>query len=675
MSDWWNNLRLVWANTQWSWIVLWLGLTVLIVALFALMRTRWGQSQPLGKCAVLSLIAHLLLAVYATTVQIVTASSAGRTSESIRASFVDGADWEESVASQQRFVTAPSDASGENSAAMAPITEPARIDALTSQPQRVESSLANEGPAVRDPFRGLDLSPALSSAATPLVKQSTTSRPAEDIDEPTPQTGTIAQEVTPDVAGPDRISTGDLATDKSPKDPIDDGSSNASRKNGLSEPLSNLPSDAQFNTGSDAPLRSARSPAELATKASDDTSSDASSGSTKAKGSGGADPGSLLVPVKAMTGGGAGDSSLPPIYKDRVADDREAVALRRGGSAETEAAVRAALRWLAENQSTDGRWDADRHGAGQEHKVLGHDRQGAGAKADTAVTGLALLALLGAGNTHLDGKYKDNVKRGLEYLLSAQADDGNLGGSAEMFAFMYSHGIATLALSEAYAMTADKRLERPLRAAIAYTVGAQHPTSGGWRYRPHEEGDTSQLGWQLMALKSAELSGLAIPEKSRAGMVRFLKSVSSGTHGGLASYRPRERATRAMTAEALVCRQFLGMTRDNPAANEAGDYLLTELPSNEPINLYYWYYGTLGTYQLQGEHWRKWNAALQKTLLDRQVTRGAAAGSWDPDCIWAGYGGRVYSTAMATLCLEVYYRYLPLYGELGPELREAKRGR
>ena len=113
-------------------------------------------------------------------------------------------------------------------------------------------------------------------------------------------------------------------------------------------------------------------------------------------------------------------------------------------------------------------------------------------------------------------------------------------------------------------------------------------------------------------------------------MVRFLKSVSSGTHGGLASYRPRERATRAMTAEALVCRQFLGMTRDNPAANEAGDYLLTELPSNEPINLYYWYYGTLGTYQLQGEHWRKWNAALQKTLLDRQVTRGAAAGSWDP---------------------------------------------
>jgi hypothetical protein len=176
-----------------------------------------------------------------------------------------------------------------------------------------------------------------------------------------------------------------------------------------------------------------------------------------------------------------------------------------------------------------------------------------------------------------------------------------------------------------------------------------------------------------MALKSAELSGIAIPDQSRDGMVRFLKSVSSGQQGGLASYRMRERTSRPMTAEALVCRQFLGMTRDNPAANEAGDYLLGELPNSDRVNLYYWYYGTLGMYQLQGDYWRRWNSALQESLLKQQVTAGSAAGSWDPDCVWAGYGGRVYSTAMATLCLEVYYRYLPLYGEIGPELREAKR--
>jgi hypothetical protein len=454
-------------------------------------------------------------------------------------------------------------------------------------------------------------------------------------------------------------------TNTRPSDGSAEHSAPPTKGAGLTDPLSNLQSDTQFMAGDGSPFRAARSPAgAVANDSTEDpprqqTSSTDNSSSAS----------SLLVPVKTMNA--TGDAAVPQIYQDRTADDRAAVARRRGGSAETEAAVQGALKWLAASQSHDGRWDADRFGAGEERTVLGHDRQGAGARADTATTGLALLAFLGAGHTHREGKYKEIVKRGLEHLLNAQAADGNLGGDAELYAFMYSHGIATLALSEAFAMSGDKRLLPSLRAAVDYTVAAQHPTTGGWRYRANDPGDTSQLGWQLMALKSAELSGIAMRDQTRQGMLRFLRSVSSGAQGGLASYRPREQATRPMTAEALVCRQFLGMTRDNPAANEAGDYLLGALPGGDQVNLYYWYYGTLGMYQLQGEHWRQWNEALQKTLVERQVTTGDRAGSWDPDCIWAGYGGRVYSTAMAALCLEVYYRYLPLYGDL-PELREAK---
>jgi hypothetical protein len=374
----------------------------------------------------------------------------------------------------------------------------------------------------------------------------------------------------------------------------------------------------------------------------------------------------LVVLPTAATADGDGHATtspakLPDIYKDRTASDRAAVLRRRGGSPETEAAVQAALRWLVQHQESDGHWDAEKNGAGREMTVLGHDRSGAGAKAHTAVTALALLALLGSGNTHRDGPYAVNVQHGLEYLLRVQGRDGNLGGQAEMFAFMYSHGMASFALSEAYAMTHDKRLEQPLRAAIGYTIAAQHPTTGGWRYQIHETGDTSQLGWQLMALKSAELGGLPMPGTTRDGAIRFLKSVSSGSNDGLASYRPGELPNRPMTAEALVCRQFLGMARDNPAANEAGDYLLADLPAKGRVNLYYWYYGTLGMYQLQGNHWQKWNEGLQAALVDSQSTQGDAAGSWEPVCIWAGYGGRVYSTAMSALCLEVYYRFLPLY--------------
>jgi hypothetical protein len=140
-----------------------------------------------------------------------------------------------------------------------------------------------------------------------------------------------------------------------------------------------------------------------------------------------------------------------------------------------------------------------------------------------------------------------------------------------------------------------------------------------------------------------------------------LKTVASGLSGGKASYRPGEAPSRTMTAEALVCKQFLGMARENPASNEAGDYLMSQLPGADKINLYYWYYGTLGMYQLQGEYWRRWNEALQSTLVSRQRVDGDEAGSWDPECIWGGYGGRVYSTALSALCLEVYYRYLPIY--------------
>ena len=394
-------------------------------------------------------------------------------------------------------------------------------------------------------------------------------------------------------------------------------------------------------------------------------------------GSGGA--ASLIGPPRLPSGRPDGVARpTPEIYKLRTAPDRLGAAQRHGASPETEAAVKAALKWLANNQKENGHWSARETGAGQEWLVAGRNRQGAGIDADTGITGLALLSMLASGNTHRNGTYRENVRRGLEYLLRNQASDGNLAGSASGFARMYCHAIATFAMSEAYGMTGDRRLEQPVRRAISYTVASQHPTTGGWRYVPGDPGDTSQLGWQLMALKSAELAGIPMPEKTKRGAMVYLQSVASGQYGGLASYRPSEPATRTMSAEALVCWQFLGMERTHKAGNEAGDYILGELPPGKgKPNLYYWYYATLGMYQLQGTHWEQWNTALTTTLLASQKKTGAQAGSWDNDTVWGGYGGRVYSTAMATLCLEVYYRFLPLYvdaaGETGRKATSPER--
>ena len=168
-------------------------------------------------------------------------------------------------------------------------------------------------------------------------------------------------------------------------------------------------------------------------------------------------PVNAVATVPRRTGDGG---VLPPPLRARVAADRLQFAQKYGATPQTEAAVAAALDWLAANQSSDGRWDADAHGAGRENKVLGHDRGGAGKNADTGITGLALLAFLASGETHLDGPHRETVQHALEYLLYVQARDGNLAGSSEFFAAMYCHGIATLALSEAYALSGRRTIER-----------------------------------------------------------------------------------------------------------------------------------------------------------------------------------------------------------------------
>jgi hypothetical protein len=357
---------------------------------------------------------------------------------------------------------------------------------------------------------------------------------------------------------------------------------------------------------------------------------------------------------------GDGEPIAEPL-RARVVADRLKVAQPFGATPQSEAAVAAALEWLASNQSEDGRWDADLHGAGKETRTLGHDRQGAGARADTGVTGLALLAFLGNGQTHLEGRHREKVQHGLEFLLASQATNGSLAGNAEFFASMYCHGIATLALSEAYALTGDERLLSGLNKALRYTIAAQH-AGGGWRYQPYDEGDISQFGWQLMALHSAELAGIKIPAETRTRMARFLRAASSGPERGLASYRPGDRVSRTMTAEALVCRQFLEAENRPATLAEAATYISEERPGDGQTNLYYWYYGTLALFQKQGPEWEAWNKALQHELLYSQRQDGERRGSWDPDPLWGGYGGRVYSTSMAALSLEVYYRYLPVHG-------------
>lgn len=374
-------------------------------------------------------------------------------------------------------------------------------------------------------------------------------------------------------------------------------------------------------------------------------------------------------------------ANIPATYRLRNLSKRKEIAQRFGGTEESERAVEASLKWLATHQELAGFWDADRFGAGKvridEHGI---DRRNAGIQADSGLTALAILAFLGAGYTQEEGEYSDNLKRAVSWLVEHQRSNGFLGGEATHYARMYSHAMATYALAEAYGLQTDPKSNPKLREAVgravAYIVENQNPYDGGWRYVKGQKSDMSMFGWQLMALKSAEIAGIPIPSDTKRLMVKFLKDRSVGKNNGLATYRLMEPATpptSAMTAESLFCKQMLGIRRDNPASREAVKFISDRPPRLSEYNLYYWYYGTLAMYQYGGAPWRDWNEDLRDLLISEQVTRGENSGSWDPRPPWGPYGGRLYSTTISTLCLEVYYRFLPLYqmgGRYGDEPAE-----
>lgn len=336
---------------------------------------------------------------------------------------------------------------------------------------------------------------------------------------------------------------------------------------------------------------------------------------------------------------------------------RKAMVGGYGGTKASERAVGAALNWFARHQNADGSWALDRYTKGCQDGSC----SGVGTlKSDNAATSLALLAYLGAGQTHKSkGPYRKAIFGGIASLLNSQKSDGDLRGPSGT---MYVHALSTLVLCEAFGMSGDKQVGASAQRAIHFIERAQDPKGGGWRYQPGEPGDTSVAGWQMMALKSGVMANLAVNPQTIAGLDTFLKSVASGNNKGLFAYQAGTPPSPTMTSVGMLCTQYLGAQRNDPRLTEGVGNLLANLPDGNVRNSYYWYYGTLAMHNLPGPEWDLWNRRMRRILIDSQVRYGCAAGSWSPQ----GHshcdpGGRILVTSLCTLTLEVYYRYLPLY--------------
>ena len=364
------------------------------------------------------------------------------------------------------------------------------------------------------------------------------------------------------------------------------------------------------------------------------------------------------------------------IIGDRTKAGRKEGIRLRGGSGASENAVEAALRWLAEHQDDEGKWhyigftrhcppdDVCRGTGTYRHSSLPGG-------ASIGVTGLTFLAFLGAGNTHLEGDHKQTAAKALNWLLSIQDPRAGSFNAGKKRTSIYNHAIATLALAECYAMTRDAKLRPHLVRAVGFLNQAQQ-RNGGWDYQDirTNRNDTSVTGWVVMAYKSARSAGIDVPNKTINGLRRHFDRVTSDR--GYTCYTSPTSSPdgMALNAVGMLANLYLGADRTDRLVRRQTALLLKDPPAWHKLagrkghdhSMYYWYYGTLAMYQVGGREWAVWNSHMRDMLIRNQCTEGHARGSWDPEGYWAKhYAGRVYSTALCTLNLEIYYRYLPLH--------------
>jgi hypothetical protein len=249
---------------------------------------------------------------------------------------------------------------------------------------------------------------------------------------------------------------------------------------------------------------------------------------------------------------------------------------------------------------------------------------------------------------------------GLNYLMRRQnRRTGDYGGG------MYAHGLAAIAMCEAYGLTQDPLLKNSAQKAVNFIVYAQH-NGGGWRYEPKMPGDTSVVGWQVMALKSAQMANLNVPPKTMQKAERFLDDVMDGNNFGYGYTNVGSGPTTS--AVGLLCRMYLqGWGPATPKmAKGVQNWVRAYMPGSLN-NMYYYYYATQVMHHFGGRGWKEWNDKMRENLIKSQdmgltPRHPHQKGSWAPDGDAHGaVGGRLMVTSLSLLTLEVYYRHLPLY--------------
>jgi hypothetical protein len=290
-----------------------------------------------------------------------------------------------------------------------------------------------------------------------------------------------------------------------------------------------------------------------------------------------------------------------------------------------------------------------------------------------AINALAMLAFLSSGHVPGRGKYGDIIEDGTlkpgvltrakKYVLSRAQPTGYISSSS-----MYEHGLATLALAEMYGMDPDPELEDKLRKAVNLIVKTQSP-AGGWRYSPAPvDQDMSVTVMQIVALRAANNAEIPVPDTTIQKAIKYVQSC--GHPAGGYGYGGSGQGPQTSAAGALSM-QLLGKG-DDPNVPRTMAYLqgfpVQWGPGGVQYFYYFHYYAIQAHYQYGGKEWNEWHPKVREMLLSRQNKdpKKDDCGSWDvpPGTAEVGYAppdNKAYSTALATLVLNIYKHFLPAY--------------
>jgi hypothetical protein len=283
-----------------------------------------------------------------------------------------------------------------------------------------------------------------------------------------------------------------------------------------------------------------------------------------------------------------------------------------------------------------------------------------GSNSGPGTTGMALMVFLASGEDPNYGLYRDNVRRALRYIIKSQnAETGFLQSS------MYHHGFGMLGLAEAYGTVDDRDLWPPgqekegrsigkaLELAVRAAITSQKKNSvGAWRYSPDStDADTSVSGAVLVGLLAARNAGIEVPDTCIDKAVSYYKSMTSNEgqvgYSGVGGYGESTARTSIATLVFAVARRH-----DLPQYKAGLSYLtnrLEEIPQQYPE--YSCYYEAQALFQGDVEAWKKWNTRLIQHLKKNQQSDGS----------FRGQLGIEVDTSLSLLALALNYRLLPIY--------------